>query len=592
MRKPSNTLLEAMDQMEQIPGIAGVWSEVRCQTRHTKPMRKTDWAFITSSGWLYVNTEREASCPEWVYILSHCCLHLALGHIREDWKTDAVWEHACDCIASKMLLDLRIGRPPAEFAEAPPANAKEETAFYHWLLEHPTAKIPRFATMTDGRTGMIFDWLPSGQDWAQLFAEDLQWSIRQTLRGCADGQTARPCTCRPAELARSWFLSCYPLLGAVAARFCLIADSAVVSRLGVSIAAVSCRMAEIYINPYAGLRTEEWRFVLAHEFLHAALQHAERLNGRHPLLWNLACDFVINDWLLEMHVGCMPNGALYDAQFHGLSAEAVYDRLLPELRRYEKLRSGDLVYGQDGTAQNAEQMDDFYRRALQRGLQYHESSSRGFLPAGLIEEIHALFVPPIAWDVRLGTWFVQHFPTEQLHRSYSRISRRQSATPDIPRPAWLHLLEPQEEKTFGVVLDTSGSMPRSLLAAALGAISSYSAARNVHAVRLVFCDAAAYDQGVVRPDSLAEAVHVQGRGGTQLQPGIDLLERAEDFPKDAPILLITDGQCEHLHLHGRTHAYLLPKGRSLPFAAKGEVFWLDESSLTRMIYVPNKSAIS
>ena len=186
---------------------------------------------------------------------------------------------------------------------------------------------------------------------------------------------------------------------------------------------------------------------------------------------------------------------------------------------------------------------------------------------------------------------MQHFPTEQLHRSYSRMSRRQSTAPDIPRPAWLHLLEPQEEKTFGVVLDTSGSMPRSLLAAALGAISSYSAARNVHAVRLVFCDAAAYDQGVVRPDSLAEAVHVQGRGGTQLQPGIDLLERAEDFPKDAPILLITDGQCEHLHLHGRIHAYLLPKGRSLPFAAKGEIFWLDESSLTRMIYVPNKSAI-
>ena len=351
-------------------------------------------------------------------------------------------------------------------------------------------------------------------------------------------------------------------------------------------------MAEIYINPHAGLRTEEWRFVLAHEFLHAALQHAERLNGRHPLLWNIACDFVINDWLLEMRVGCMPNGALYEAQVHGLSAETVYDRLLPELRRYEKLHSGDLVYGQDGTAQKAEQMDDFYRRALQRGLQYHENSGRGFLPAGLIEEIHALSVPPIAWDVRLGTWFVQHFPTEQLHRSYARMSRRQSAAPDIPRPAWLHPLEQQEEKTFGVVLDTSGSMPRSLLAAALGAIASYSAARSVHAVRLVFCDAAAYDQGVVRPDSLAEAVHVQGRGGTQLQPGIDLLERAEDFPKDAPILLITDGQCEHLHLHGRTHAYLLPKGRSLPFAAKGEVFWLDESSLTRMIYVPNKSAIS
>ncbi len=76
-------------------------------------------------------------------------------------------------------------------------------------------------------------------------------------------------------------------------------------------------------------------------------------------------------------------------------------------------------------------------------------------------------------------------------------------------------------------------MPRSLLAAALGAIASYSAARSVHAVRLVFCDAVAYDQGVVRPDSLfAEAVHVQGRGEVHsCSRGIDLLERAEDFPK-------------------------------------------------------------
>ena len=104
--------------------------------------------------------------------------------------------------------------------------------------------------------------------------------------------------------------------------------------------------------------------------------------------------------------------------------------------------------------------------------------------------------------------------------------------------------------------------------------------------------------GILRCSSLRSGRRASGQpcrsrpcAGTE-QPGIDLLERAEDFPKDAPILLITDGQCEHLHLHGRTHAYLLPKGRSLPFAPKGEVFWLDESSLTRMIYVPNKSAIS
>lgn len=575
MNKPPKALLAAIDQMEQLPGIAGVFSEVRLQIFHREPMRKEDWAYVTSSGWLYVNPQRQATAADWVYILSHCCLHLALGHIRKEKQGNVLWERACDCVIARFLLASKIGKPPAQFAELPPANAKEEEAFYQWLSERPDEKLPNYFTMSSGQSGMRFDYLPTGQDWRQLFSEDLQWSIRKALRGAADAQEKSSCTCRPAELARAWFVSSYPLLGAIAARFRLITDGTALAHMGVRIAAVSCHMAEIYINPHAGLSTEEWRFVLAHEFLHAALHHADRLEGRNPLLWNMACDFVINDWLLDMHVGSMPDGALYDAQFHGLSAEAVYDRILSEARRYEKLRSGDLLYGEGGIDAADGALDDFYRRALQRGLQYHESSNRGFLPAGLIEEIHALSMPPIPWDVQLGTWFVRQFPTAQPHRSYARMSRRQSAAPEIPRPAWIYPSEPQAEKTFGIVLDTSGSMPRSLLAAALGSIASYSAARGVHAVRLVFCDAAAYDQGAQPPESLLESVYIQGRGGTRLQPGIDLLERAEDFPKDAPILVITDGQCEHLHLRGRTHAYLLPRGRRLSFVVKGEIFWLE-----------------
>ena len=573
-RKAPKALMAAIDQMEQIPGIAGVFSEVRLQIFHREPMRRDDWSYITSSGWLYVNPQRQATAAEWVYILSHCCLHLALGHIRKEKQGDILWERACDCVVARFLLASKIGKPPAQFAELPPINAKEEAAFYQWLWEHPDEKIPNYFTMSSGQSGMRFDYMPTGQDWRQLFSEDLQWSIRKALRGAADAQAEPACTCRPAELAKAWFISSYPLLGAIATRFRLVTDGTALTRMGIRIAAVSCHMAEIYINPHAGLSAEEWLFVLAHEFLHAALRHDERLEGRDPLLWNIACDFVINDWLLEMHVGCMPDGALYDAQFHGLSAEVVYDRILFEARRYGKLRSGDLLYGKGGQGTNGEP-DDFYRRALQRGLQYHESSNRGFLPAGLIEEIHALSMPPIPWDVQLGTWFVRQFPTTQPHRSYARMSRRQSSSPDIPRPAWIYPSEAQTEKTFGIVLDTSGSMSRALLAAALGSISSYSAARRVHAVRLVFCDAAVYDQGVVPPERLSEAVYVQGRGGTQLQPGVDLFVHAEDFPKDAPILVITDGQCEHLHFHGRTHAYLLPRGRRLPFTPKGEIFRLD-----------------
>ena len=93
-------------------------------------------------------------------------------------------------------------------------------------------------------------------------------------------------------------------------------------------------------------------------------------------------------------------------------------------------------------------------------------------------------------------------------------------------------------RTFGVVLDTSGSMPRELLGKALGSIASYAVAHEVPAARVIFCDAAAYDAGYMAPEAIAERVRVKGRGGTVLQPGVHLLENAEDFPKDGPIKVL------------------------------------------------------
>ena len=108
---------------------------------------------------------------------------------------------------------------------------------------------------------------------------------------------------------------------------------------------------------------------------------------------------------------------------------------------------------------------------------------------------------------------------------------------------------------------------------ALGSIASYSVAHDVPFARVIFCDAAAYDIGYVSPEDIAGRVAVKGRGGTILQPGIDALESAKDFPKDGPILIITDGEIEeHLSIK-HEHAYLLPKGRRLSFRARGKVFY-------------------
>jgi len=117
----------------------------------------------------------------------------------------------------------------------------------------------------------------------------------------------------------------------------------------------------------------------------------------------------------------------------------------------------------------------------------------------------------------------------------------------------------KEAHTFGVVLDTSGSMDRELLGRALGAIASYAEARDVDAVRLMLCDAAPCDRGIVAPTALRGVFAVQGRGGTVLQPAINFLLSRPDFPTAAPIMIITDGWCEEELTVPREHCFLLPR---------------------------------
>lgn len=71
---------------------------------------------------------------------------------------------------------------------------------------------------------------------------------------------------------------------------------------------------------------------------------------------------------------------------------------------------------------------------------------------------------------------------------------------------------------------------------------------------MVFCDAAPRDAGCA-----------------VLQPGVDLLQRAEDLPPAAPVLVVTDGWCDVLRVR-REHARPIPRGARPPFTARGPVF--------------------
>ncbi|MEU1599831.1 hypothetical protein ABZ468_45350 [Streptomyces sp. NPDC005708] len=576
---------EGMRLMRANPALAAVEFSV-CRAEECTTAPRDGLVRVDSDGVLHAHPDRLADPADWAWALAHAVLHLGFGHVPAA-KGPRVQpdrhDIAARCVVvNRFLLGFPVGRFPEDLPVSYPDGDEEQLAA-RWRRDGLPAVYERCGTAGGEPDQLLVDgkgWWGPAPDWQLAFATALTRTVSAAMdmaggrRDSLDGEATRP---RPWEQALSWFISSYPLLGGVAAGIKLVADAELARAHGISVAAVNAEAGEIYINPLRQFEDEEWRFILAHEMLHAALRHGDRCGTRDPYLFNIACDYVINGWLREMQVGTMPEGLLYDPDLASLSAEQVYDRIAGDLRRMRRLATlrgrgvGDVLGAPLRPPGDHVDLDEFYRRGLANGLDLHQQQERGFLPGGLVEEIRALSHPPLPWDARLARWFDEFVPRPEPVRSYARPSRRQSSTPDIPRAGRYFPPEEVARCTFGVVLDTSGSMDRVLLGKALGAIASYAEARDVPAARVVFCDAAPHDAGYLPVTDIAGRVRVHGRGGTVLQPGIDLLHRAQDFPPGAPVLVITDGWCDALRVR-REHAYLIPQGARLPFTPQGPVF--------------------
>jgi predicted metal-dependent peptidase len=86
-----------------------------------------------------------------------------------------------------------------------------------------------------------------------------------------------------------------------------------------------------YFNPgfIDSLSLAEAQFVLAHEALHCGLLHFDRARQRIRRRWDRACDYAVNQLLVDDGMQ-RPRGALLDPAYRGLAAEEIYPLLEPE----------------------------------------------------------------------------------------------------------------------------------------------------------------------------------------------------------------------------------------------------------------------
>ena len=96
----------------------------------------------------------------------------------------------------------------------------------------------------------------------------------------------------------------------------------------------------LYYNTqfFNAMNNKEIEFVIAHEILHMVFDHLERRGDRHPMLYNIAADYKVNNTLVRDRIGEKPSivDCYQDFKYEEWTSEQIYDELFKEAKERGK----------------------------------------------------------------------------------------------------------------------------------------------------------------------------------------------------------------------------------------------------------------
>jgi len=299
-------------------------------------------------------------------------------------------------------------------------------------------------------------------------------------------------------------------------------------------------------NWFHQLPFEEQTGLIAHEVLHCSNGHIWRRDGRDPKRWNQACDYVVNQMLLDAGFK-LPKGALLDPAYKGMNAEAVYGSMpqpepddspngspgdssssgAPEPQPYGEIEdpsTGDSPSNEPGDSptEDDNSEESWKQATLQAAMQ---ANALGKLPAGTERTIAAIKEPPC----RNLTAALKEFVEHAAHNDYSwtRPNRRY-----LHIPLYLPSLFSENLPPIVCGVDTSGSITPDLLNSYVGALQTILDESRPSSLHVIAADAEVQAQETYEPGDTVthDPSAYAGGGGTDFRPVFNVIADLEPGP--------------------------------------------------------------
>ncbi len=302
-----------------------------------------------------------------------------------------------------------------------------------------------------------------------------------------------------------------------------------------------CDGANILYNPdfMDKLSQDQQLFVMAHEIMHAAFLHIQRWkqytgNNQSQMVHNIACDYLINDMLVNEQRMVAPPGALLDAKykFADWTSDTLYAELMKNVKQIKMKASG-------GPGSGACSGDDLLQPEGDGGEPKHQSEAEaaaqeqkwkiavnaaatiakkvGNCPASMERLIDQLLKPKVDWKNELQNWFNQK--VRDLS-SWNNPNRR-----FVHQGIYLPSKKTEHIGHIVVAIDTSGSIGEHELNVFGSELNYIFETARPTKVTVIYCDCAINKTVDYTPDDLPLQLKPYGGGGTSFKPPFDWVKK-------------------------------------------------------------------